>query len=205
MEAGQQKLNDLAQQLRDLAKSGSPDAQQKMADLARQIQDLKKQLEDAADKQQESGTAAGAERLNHLAKAILDQKVAPDLADMAKTGLDANRATTDADNARKSIRPRSRQFDQFAGKESRESGSPRAASRRIASYSSGTDRNVARTKSSAGKVGRSTRSRSTAWSEPSSKPAARPGSATRRAKRARPATRSGPRARSGRRPRSGTG
>ncbi len=97
MEAGQQKLNDLAQQLRNLAENGSPDAQQKMADLARQIQDLKKHLEDAADKQQESGTAAGAERLNHLAKGISDQKVAPDLANMAKTGLDANKAATDAD------------------------------------------------------------------------------------------------------------
>ena len=97
MEASQQKLNDMSQQLRDLAKNGSPDAQQKLADLARQIRDLRKQLEDAADKQQESGSAAGAERLNHLAKAISDQKVAPDLDDMAKSGLDANKATTDAD------------------------------------------------------------------------------------------------------------
>src|ERR1039458_2764255 len=68
-----------------------------MADLARQIRDVRKQLEDAADKQQESGSAAGAERLNHLAKAISDQKVAPDLDDMAKTGLDPNRPATDAE------------------------------------------------------------------------------------------------------------
>jgi len=96
MEAGQQKLNDLAQQLRDLAKSGSPDASQKMADMARQIQDVKKQLEDAADKQQEGGSAQGAERLNRLAKAITDQKIVPDLAAMAKDGLDVDKATADA-------------------------------------------------------------------------------------------------------------
>jgi hypothetical protein len=97
MEASQQKLNDLAQQLRDLAQNGSADARQKMADLAGQIHDLKQQLEHAADKQQESGSAPDAQRLNHLAKAISDQKVEPDLASMAKTGLDANKTASDAE------------------------------------------------------------------------------------------------------------
>ncbi len=97
MEAGQQKLNDLSRQLRDAAKDGSPAAQQKLADLANQLRDVKKQLEDAADKQQESGSASGAEQLNHLAKAISDQKVAPDLDDMAKNGLDANKLGADAE------------------------------------------------------------------------------------------------------------
>ncbi len=95
MEEGQQKLNDLAHQLSDLAQKGGPDAQQKLAGLAQQAADIQKQLEDAADKQQEAGSAAGAQRLEHLAKALADQKIAQDLSGMAKTGLDANKAATD--------------------------------------------------------------------------------------------------------------
>jgi hypothetical protein len=97
MEAGQQKLNDLAQQLRDLAKTGPSDASQRLTDVARQIHDTKKQLEDAADKQQESGSEKGAQQLNHLAKGISDQKIVPDLLAMAHTGLDASKAGADAD------------------------------------------------------------------------------------------------------------
>jgi len=96
MEEGQQKLNDLAKQLRDLAQNRSPGARQKLEDLAQQVSDVRKQLEDAADQQQESGSAAGARRLNQLANNIANQKIAEDLSGMSKTGLDANKATATA-------------------------------------------------------------------------------------------------------------
>jgi hypothetical protein len=97
LEASQQKLNDLAQQLRDLAQNHPLDASQRLTDVASQVHETKKHLEDAADKQQESGSAKGAQQLNQLARAIADQKVAPDLVAMAKTGLDADKAAADAD------------------------------------------------------------------------------------------------------------
>lgn len=97
MEETQQKLNDQAAQLEDMAQHASPDNQKRLAELAQQIHDAQKALENAADKQQESGSEAGAQRLDHLAKAMNDQQVDKDLAAMSKTALDAARAQTDAD------------------------------------------------------------------------------------------------------------
>jgi len=101
MEAAQAKLNDLAQQLRELAQDTPSDAPQKLADIAAQLNDLQGQLHDAANQQQESGSAAAAQRLEQLAKAIADEKVGDDLADMSKNGLDANKASGDAQKLEK--------------------------------------------------------------------------------------------------------
>ena len=98
LEEAQQKLNSQAQQLRDLAKNGSPDAQSKLNDLTGQVHDLQKQLEDAADKQAGGWPFPKRRPSARRTKAqgLADQNVEKDLHDMAQKGLDADKALGDA-------------------------------------------------------------------------------------------------------------
>jgi uncharacterized coiled-coil protein SlyX len=93
LEQAQGQLNDVAQKLRDIAKTGPPGAQQPgLSDLASQVRDVRQQLGDAANQQQEAGSEEGARQLSQLADTIGSEHVAPDLDGMAQTGLDANKA-----------------------------------------------------------------------------------------------------------------
>jgi len=100
MQEAQQKSNDQASRLDDLAKNASPDAKDRLAQLAQQVHDAQKALENAADKQQESGSAQGAQRLDHLAKSMNDQKIDKDLANMSNVAIDAKKEGDDAEKLR---------------------------------------------------------------------------------------------------------
>jgi hypothetical protein len=89
----QQKLNDLAGRLRALAQANPPDAAAKLMDLANQVSQVRQDLENAADHEQEAGSANDAQQLNHLAEALQEQHIASDLAAMSKSGLDQGRAS----------------------------------------------------------------------------------------------------------------
>jgi hypothetical protein len=93
---GQQELNDLDRQLRDLAGDGSPDVKKSLADLAREAGATRKRIEDAADKQSESGSADGAARLESLVDAMAKGGVQSDLEKMATGGLDKTEAADDS-------------------------------------------------------------------------------------------------------------
>jgi hypothetical protein len=99
MEDGQRGLNDLQRQLDNLAKGKPTDGDQGLGDLAKKLGDVRRQLEDAADQQQEAGSADGARRLKDLVDSIGRQGIQKDLAAMAKADLDKARAADDARKA----------------------------------------------------------------------------------------------------------
>jgi len=93
MQQAQKDLNDAAQKVKDLAKDGHPGSQPPgLSDVAAKVQDIQKQAEGAADKQQEDGSAKGAQRLDDLANQIAGQHIAKDLTAMTHKGLDVNQA-----------------------------------------------------------------------------------------------------------------
>ncbi len=93
MEQAQRQLNDLGQQMRDLAQKAAPGSKPpELADTANKLHDVQKQLNDAADQQQATGSAEGAEELNHLANQISNQNIARDLGGLDKNGFDPKQA-----------------------------------------------------------------------------------------------------------------
>jgi hypothetical protein len=89
----QQRLNALAGQLRELAQKPPPDASAKLMDLAKGVAQVRSDLEAAADKEQQAGSANDAQQLNNLAQALQQQHIATDLGAMSQTGLDPGRAS----------------------------------------------------------------------------------------------------------------
>jgi hypothetical protein len=94
----QQKLNDLASQLRGLAQNHPANAAQSLMTAATEVHDVQQGLQSVADHQENEGSATGATQLNQLAQSLQDQKTAPELAAMSKNGLDPGRAAAQADN-----------------------------------------------------------------------------------------------------------
>jgi hypothetical protein len=97
----QEKLNDLAGQLRSLAQNKSQDPNDhaaesaekaKVLDIAKGVSQVRQDLEAAADEQQAAGSASDAEQLNHLAEQLQQQHFASELAGMNKTGVDQGRS-----------------------------------------------------------------------------------------------------------------
>jgi uncharacterized membrane protein YgcG len=97
----QEKLNDLAGQLRSLAQNKSHDSNDpaadaaekaKVLDIAKGVSQVRQDLEAAADQQQGAGSASDAEQLNHLAEQLQQQHFASELAGMNQTGIDPGRA-----------------------------------------------------------------------------------------------------------------
>ena len=97
MSDAQQKLNDLAKQLHDLAGQNTADARKQMGALADQMAKVEKDLNDAADHQQQAGSAKGAQQLAQLAEKLRQQQFASKLAQMAKDGVDPGKANALAD------------------------------------------------------------------------------------------------------------
>ena len=93
----QQELNAAASQLHGLAQGHPTDAAPQLMDIATQVHDVQQGLESAADHEQDAGSAQGASQLNVLASKIQDQKIAPNLAAMSKSGLDPGQASAEAD------------------------------------------------------------------------------------------------------------
>ncbi|HEV3026868.1 MAG TPA: hypothetical protein VG457_04805, partial [Planctomycetota bacterium] len=96
MEDGMRGLNDLKEQLDKLARGETADGGQGPGDLARKLGEVRKQLEDAADRQQDAGSADGARRLEDLADSIGRQGVQEDLEAMARAGADKAKAADEA-------------------------------------------------------------------------------------------------------------
>lgn len=89
----QQRLNSLAQRLSELAAANPPDASKQMNGLADQMSKIEQDLNNAADHQQQAGSAKGAQQLAALAEKSRQQQFASNLAQMAQNHFDTGRAT----------------------------------------------------------------------------------------------------------------
>jgi hypothetical protein len=76
----QRSMKGLANDLRGLGPTSSPDGRSRLQEMAARAAHIQGQLDEAADREQNSGSAQGAQRLKDLANAMDQQGIARDIA-----------------------------------------------------------------------------------------------------------------------------